>query len=117
MDDAINVPVRVRSNELAQAQNMTPRVVEKLRQVDAESVQERADDLERIYEEHIEGVEHDYRGNTDYIEFATHLSMPAEDWRTFIGALSRLRDEEGLRVWWLRKKFVNRLEDRLEGME
>jgi hypothetical protein len=43
--------------------------------------------------------------------------MPADDWRTVVGGVARLRSEEGLRSWWFRKKIVQRLTERLEEME
>jgi len=116
-DSTINVPVKVRTHELNQAHDFIPRVAERLRAIDADPAQEQADELERIYAERIEGVEPDYSGNTDYIEFATYLSMPVDEWRTVVGGLARLRDEEGLRVNWLRKKLVQRLTERLEEMD
>jgi hypothetical protein len=94
---------------------MVPRAVERLRALDAETFGDDADELERIYAEYIEGVEREF--TADDQAFAAYVSMPADDWRQVVGSLGRLYDEEGLRVWWLRKKLVKRLRERLEQME
>ena len=106
MEEGIRVPIDIRTHELNQAHEFIPRIIERLSQVDVETAQEQADELDRIYADYIEDVEAPY-----------FLSMPADDWRTLVGALARLRDEEGLRVWWFRKKLVDRLQERLEEME
>lgn len=115
MDSSIRVPVEIRTHELSQLKSMVPRVVERLRDIDAETFGDDADELERIYTEHIETVEREF--TEDDQTFAAYVSMPADDWRNVVGSLGRLYDEEGLRVWWLRKKLVKRLRKRLEEME
>lgn len=114
MDGNINVPVKVRTHELNQAHEFIPRVAERLGSIDVEHAQEQAEELERIYAEHVEDVEATYPEGP---EFAAYISMPAEDWRTVVGATARLYDEETLRVRWFRKKLVKRLQARLEEME
>ena len=133
-DTSINVPVKVRTHELQQAHDFIPRVAQRLRDIDADPAQEQADELERIYAEHVEGVEATYpkgpegadsRGSSASSppeqgsggEFAAYISMPADDWRAVVGGVARLRGEEGLRSWWFRKKLVKRLQARLEEME
>lgn len=113
-DTSINVPVKVRTHELQQAHDFIPRVAQRLRDIDADPAQEQADELERIYAEHVEGVEATYPKGS---EFAAYISMPADDWRAVVGGVARLRGEEGLRSWWFRKKLVKRLQARLEEME
>ena len=44
----------------------------------------------------------------------THVSFTVEQWRTCVSALSRC--EDGLRPWWLQKKVVNRLNERIENL-
>jgi len=114
-DTSINVPVKVRSHELQQAHDFIPRVAQRLRDIDADPAQEQADELERIYAEHVEGVERKF--TEDDQAFAAYISMPADDWRAVVGGVARLRGEEGLRSWWFRKKLVKRLQARLEEME
>lgn len=112
-DTAINVPVRVRSHELCQVHEMVPDVEERLRSIDTESTIERADELNRIYDEHISGVDGEPRESD---AFAAYLSMPADDWRSVVSALARVEDD-GLRPQWLQKKLVNRLRDRMEELD
>lgn len=114
MSSAINVPVKVRTHELNQAHDFIPRAAERLRAVDADPAQEQADELERIYAEHVEGIDAHYPEGP---EFAAYLSMPADDWRQVVGGVARLYDEEGLRVQWFQKKLVKRLQARMAEME
>lgn len=44
-----------------------------------------------------------------------HVSFTVEQWRTCVSALSRVDD--GLRPWWLQKKVVNRLNERVEELQ
>lgn len=117
MDDdttSIPVPVKARTHELNQLQSMVPRAADRLQAIDAEAVAERGEELDRIYTEHIQGVEAEYPEGP---EFANYVSMPADDWRAVVSGLARLYDEEGLRVQWLQNKLVDRLRDRMEEME
>ena len=43
-----------------------------------------------------------------------HVSFTVEQWRTCVSALNRC--EDGLRPWWLQKKVVNRLNERIENL-
>jgi hypothetical protein len=128
-DTALNVPVKTRTHELNQLHEFFPVVAEGLR--DAE-LDEAADEVSRIYEEHVAGVNPEPReavrspnapqsANTtssrEADDFAAYVSMPAEDWRMTVRYFGRLRHVEGLRSEWLRIKLVDRLEDRLEEME
>jgi hypothetical protein len=111
-DTPINVPVKVRTHELNQVHEMIPQVEEQLRSIGVEATVEQADELERIYAEHIEGIGVEPRESE---EFAAYLSMPADDWRSVVSALARVDD--GLRPRWLQKKLVKRLRARLDEME
>lgn len=112
MGDNINVPIKVRSNELRQAKDMMPAVSDSLTQA---GLDEAAEEVDRIYESHISDVEATYPEGP---QFAAYLSMPAEDWRMTIRYLNRARRDEGrTRVHWLQSKFVNRLNERMEEME
>lgn len=44
-----------------------------------------------------------------------HVSFTVEQWRTCVSALSRV--EDGLRPWWLQKKVVNRLNERVDELQ
>lgn len=107
-DSEINVPVEVRSHELGQLRDWTPTVAANLYDVstDENGLLEEADTIQRIYDEYINTVEGEY------------ISMPADDWRALVANLDRIEDEEGInRVYWLRKKLVTRLRDKLDEME
>jgi hypothetical protein len=103
-DTAINVPIDVRSHELQQVKEMGTSAVERLRSIELD---DEADELSRVVDEHI----------LDMPDDADTLSMPADDWQTLVRHLHRLRDEEGLRVWWLRRKLYDRLQDKQEALE
>jgi hypothetical protein len=110
-DTALNVPVKTRTHELNQLHEFFPTVEEGLREAELD---EAADEVARIYDEHVSGVSPQPREAAD---FAAYVSMPAEDWRMTVRYFGRLRHVEGLRSEWLRIKLVDRLEDRLEEME
>lgn len=111
-DTAMAVPVKVRSHELDQVKSETISVADGLEQAD---LTEAADELYRIYDEHISGVEKEYPEGP---AFANYLSMPAEDWRLLVRYLNRARRSGGnLRIGWLQNKLVGRLEDRMEELE
>jgi hypothetical protein len=112
-DTAINVPVKVRTHELNQLHEFVPDVRDGLRQAELD---EAADEVARIYDEHISGVEREFTGDDQ--AFAAYVSMPANDWKTIVRFIGRLEHtSEGTRAWWLQKKLVERLRERLEEME
>jgi len=111
-DTTMNVPVEVRTHELQQVKEMMQSVSDQLARADMESA---ADEVRRIFDTHVEGVEPTYPEGT---EFAAYLSMPADDWRVTIRYLNRARRTEGrLRTQWLQYKLVQRVEERLNELE
>lgn len=111
-DTAMNVPIKVRTHELKQLHEMVPAA---RRHCEQAEMDEQADEITRVYDEHIANVEEAAGFDTS---FRAHVSMPADDWRTTISSLGRVqRRDEGLRAWWLRKKLASRLRDRLEQLE
>jgi len=99
-DTAINIPIEIRSHELTQL----VRFVEKLvRRFTNRETEQKADELRRVYDEHIYGM-----------ESASYLSMPIDDWRTLVSSLSYIDD--GLRGWWLQTKLVERLRAKSEAL-
>jgi hypothetical protein len=111
-DTALNVPVKVRTHELKQTKTMIPNVADDLEQA---GLDEAAEEVNRIYETHIEGIDAHYPEGP---EFAAYLSIPVEDWRLTIRYLNRARRTDGkLRAQWLQSKLVDRVEDRLAEME
>lgn len=113
-DTSINVPVKVRTHELQQVHDFIPEATDRLRDVDTEHTQKRADELGRIYTEYVEGVTATYPKDQ---AFAAYVSMPSDDWQLVLSAFRRLRKDEGLRVEWLQTKLVKRLRERLSEME
>jgi hypothetical protein len=99
MDD-INIPVDVRTHEAAQAREFALRSATDLRNAEQH---ERADTLERIYQQHLMDIE-------------DSITMSADDWRTFISECRRLDRTEGLRCWWFRRKLAKRLDERMENL-
>lgn len=109
----IRVPIRARSNELTQLKTALPIVHERLTKAELE---DEAAEIQHVYDEYVEGV--DRERTDDSASFANYVSMPAEDWKTTISHLDRASTEMGqTRIWWLRRKFIKRLGDRLEEME
>lgn len=107
----INVPIQVRSNELTQLHEWVPTLAGKLQQAELD---ERAEQMQRIYEEHID-ITHTA---ADDPAIVTYVSMPAEDWRALIRESQRLTDERGVtRVNYLRRKLGRRLRDRMDEMD
>ena len=105
----MDVPINVRSHEAEQLQEWTPKVEQTLRSVGRD---DEADTIESIYDEHVSEFETRAHSDTPYI------SMDADDWRALVRNLDRIDDDEGKnRVWWLRKKLVSRLRDRMEELE
>jgi hypothetical protein len=102
-DTAMNVPVDLRTQEVSQLQTMVPDAATKLRETDVESLADEASTLIRVHDEHLRGL-----------QGAGTVSMPADDWRAVVRHLDRGGD--GLNAWWLRKKLVDRLSERLEGV-
>lgn len=110
-DTAINVPVKVRSHELNQLHEFFPDVRDGLQQA---GLDEAAEAVDRIYDEHVSGVTAAVSGGP----YAAMVTMPAEDWKTTVRYIGRLsQTSEGLRAWWLQKKLVGRLDDRLEELD
>lgn len=106
------VPVKFRSHELGQMHDMLPAVQDDLERAELD---EAADIVERIYDEHVHGVSVEPRQNS---QFAAYVSMPAEDWRLAVRYLGRAtRWESKNRVQWLRQKLIDRLEDRMEELD
>lgn len=92
-DTAINIPIEIRSHESTQLDTFVDKLV---RRFTNRGTEQKADELRRVYDEHI-----DEMGSADY------LSMPIDDWRTLVSSLSEVDD--GLRGWWLQTKLVDRL--------
>jgi hypothetical protein len=109
-DNDVNVPIKARTHELNQLQEMLPAA----RNIIADD--ETAEEVDRIYREHIDGLTPDY-ADAEYSTFATYVSMPADDWQRTIRHLNHLRHRERLRVEWLQKKLVRRLRERLAELE
>lgn len=106
-DTAINVPLQVRIHELQQLHSMIQQAIESYETADLD---EYADKIRRVYDEHVENVTADYPESE---AFAAWVSMPAEDWRQVMRALSRARHDAGeTRTRWLQTKLVGRLEER-----
>lgn len=93
------VPIELRSHERAQLDEFITRVVDIL--------------TERGLSNEAEEVE-----NVDLIENGngTFSAEPSE-WATVVGGLRHLRDDEGLRTWWLRSKLAKRLNERISEIE
>lgn len=109
-DDQINVPIKVRTHEIDQLQEMVPEVAERLEVIEHAD----AEDFREVYEEHIADLEATYPGAPEDESFAAWASMPAEDWRLLIRHTRRWEDS---REEWLQKKLMNRLEERLEQVQ
>jgi hypothetical protein len=108
----MNVPIKVRTHELQQVQTMMPAVINAL---EANGLEDAAEEVNRIHTTHIEGIEPTYPEGP---RFAAYLSMPMEDWRLTIRYLNRAQPSEGVRrTRWLQKKFMNRIEDRISELE
>lgn len=103
-DTAINIPIDVRSHEQNQLTEFIPKLVTRFMNRQTEQMESKSDELNRVYDEHIEGMDGE-----------SYLSMPIDDWRTLISSLSNVDD--GLRGWWLQKKLVSRLRDKLEDIQ
>jgi len=109
MSSAINVPIKARTHELNQLHGKVPEAVDHFQQAE---MHDEADEVNRIYDEHISGV--DPKFTDDDQSFAAYVYMPADDWYTTLRVLGRFDDQ---RLWWLRKKLSKRLRDRLDEME
>jgi hypothetical protein len=99
-----SIPISLRSHEIDQLHEFVPKLVRRFmgRDTEQNDMASKADELERVYEEHIEGM-----GNA--------LLMPIDDWRTLISSLSDVDD--GLRGWWLQRKLIRRLRDKSEELQ
>jgi hypothetical protein len=108
----MNIPVRVRTHELDQLQTMLPKVHGDL--VAAERGED-ATEIDRIYDEHVRGVEATYPEGP---QFAAYVSMPVDDWQTALKHMTRLYRTEGRpRVNYLQTKLVGRLQDRTDELQ
>lgn len=98
------VPIELRTHERAQLEEYVPRLESKLR---ARDLEDQADTVR------------DFSFTLDATEEVAgqYASAPADDWESVVQYLNILRDEEGNRVWWLRKKLATRLARRLEEVE
>lgn len=96
--EQIPVPIELRSHERAQLEDFVPRLRERLEDAGRDDLLDTLDGF--TLDAHDEGV------------FNT-----TEQWRTVIMELHRLKPEEGLRQWWLRRKLFKRLVDRVEALE
>jgi hypothetical protein len=99
-DDTINVPIRVRSNEVAQLHEFVPEAIDQCRRTEMD---DEADQLQCVVDEYLEP-------NDGYI------SMPADEWRAVIRNVHR-RTDNGLRSEYLQRKLLKRLRARMEELE
>jgi hypothetical protein len=101
-ESSIPIPIDIRSHEVSQLDEFVPQIVERLRDIATEDndLGSEADSIESIY---------DNAAVSDGM-----LSMEIDEWRTLLRHLPRLRDDEGLRVWWLQRKMIRRLKDRAD---
>lgn len=110
-DTLPDIPLMVRSHEIEQLHEWVPKVVSRLEDIDME---DRAGEVELLYENHIADTE----STQSHSVSDGYITMAAGDWRLLVRELRRISDEEGaVRTWWLRKKLVQRLSDRLEELE
>jgi aminopeptidase N len=92
-----NIPITVRTHEKAQLEDFVPRVEELFRESDLDEQADFLADLELVFE-----------NDTAY--------AAPRDWGRLIQHLTRLREEEGLRVWWLQRKLARRLRERVDDV-
>lgn len=95
----MKVPIELRSHEQAQLDEFVPRAADRL---EDKGLDEEAQEVRDV----------DIIDN----QSGTYSAEPTE-WAAIIGALRTLRDEEGLRSWWLRKKLAQRLARRTEEID
>jgi hypothetical protein len=106
-DSEINVPIKVRTHEIDQLQEMMPEVADRLEAIEHPD----AEDFRSAYEEYVASLEAVYPGAPEDESFAAWASMPAESWRVLIRHTRRWEDS---RQEWLQSKLMDRLEGRLE---
>jgi len=99
-DDTINVPIAVRSHEVAQLHEFVPEAIDQCRRTE---MNDEADQLQCVVDEYLEPTD-------------GYISMPADEWRTVVRNVHR-RTDSGLRSQWLQTKLLKRLRDRMEEME
>lgn len=87
----MRVPIQLRSHEEAQLESFVPRMVDRLNDMGVEAEAEDIENVELIDE-----------GDGTF-------SAEVSEWTALLGGMRVLRDEEGLRSWWLRKKLSRRL--------
>jgi len=103
----MNIPIQVRGHELTQLGNFIDTVTE--------DDFDEADQLAEILDTHIMDAAMNSRENE---QFYTYVSMPADDWHTVNRGLTRHRKyNDGQRSWWLQKKLVGRLNERLSDID
>lgn len=99
VDNDLRVPIEVRDHEYRQLVEYLPNARDSYlrgdRDDEAAAVGTLIDDLSDSSDEHV--------------------SFTVEQWQTCVSALSRCDD--GLRPWWLQKKVVNRLNERIEELQ
>lgn len=95
----MKVPIELRSVEQSQLEEFTPRAADRLENKGLDEEAQEVRDAEIID-----------NGDGTY-------SAETTEWSALIGALRTLRDGEGLRSWWLRKKLAIRLSSAVEEMK
>lgn len=106
-EQAVNVPLRVRTHELQQLKDMTFREAVILEGI---GLEDEGQTIHQIREQYITDVEVTYPEGP---EFAAYVSMPSDAWWAVVSDLDRL---DTLRAEWLQKKLVSRLRKRIEGV-
>lgn len=94
----VRVPITLRPLERTQLDSMVPRVVDRLEEL------ERYDEATKVENAEI------------HIDEDTAAAEPLT-WATVVGGLEVLRQEDGLRIWWLRKKLSKRLQRKMDEMD
>jgi len=103
----VEVTIELRTHERAQLDEFVPRMVERL---EAKGLDEEAEDLCAVdIIENLDETSPFHETARESAHDPTTYSAAPTEWATIIGALRVLREEEGLRSWWLRKKLARRL--------
>lgn len=103
MEDEQSVPavdIGMRTHEKQQLEEMVPMAVEYMRDLGLDDEADKLDSVTLEFE-----PEHEAFG------FTYTVGASPEDWRTLVSNLGKIRHEESLRSWWLRKKLSSRLEE------
>lgn len=96
------VDVPLRTQEKQQLDKFVPMAVERLRDL---GLGNEADDLDDVTIE----IDETPTLRTRYVGYAE-----PDGWRLIVRHLGKLRSNEGLQIWWLRKKLAKRVHDRIE---